>query len=398
MTTPLTTLLAVMLDGGLATREPLLTPAANTSLALPPARPRPPCAVRPPPSHLLFAHMPVGGWVMIIVMLVVMLVTVVIYIEEIIFVMKAFRITTRRKKTIWVLAFFPVFSVCSFIGLCVPRAGTFVNISSNLYFSTCLYQLLRLFVSYMGGTRNIWKIVGAGRRMRLNTLPICCCCPCCPTPAFNGVNLVKLYVMVMQMTIIRPIMMFLAAVLWHDELFIPGQFSPRRSFLWIGLINATSTVVAVWGLCMFAAALEPELGKTFAVRGKIASIQGTLILTVLINSIISMMVASGRVSCNPLISSRVKGEQLYFTIIICLMFLCSLLGRKFFRRVSDGNIYAAGLSAVVDTKSGAELLAIPGPPNGQQLVPPTPATELKVDVTRQSMIDFLSSDANDSVV
>ena len=34
--------------------------------------------------------------------------TVAIYIEEIVFVLKNFRKGTRKQKTIWILAFFPV--------------------------------------------------------------------------------------------------------------------------------------------------------------------------------------------------------------------------------------------------------------------------------------------------
>lgn len=36
----------------------------------------------------------------------------------------------------------------------------------------------------------------------------------------------KFYNLVMQVTIVRPLLMFIAAVLWTDNMYIPGYVSP----------------------------------------------------------------------------------------------------------------------------------------------------------------------------
>ena len=52
--------------------------------------------------------LPKSGYVFLGILSLITLVTVLIYFEEIHFLMHNFSITLRRKKTIWVLAFYPV--------------------------------------------------------------------------------------------------------------------------------------------------------------------------------------------------------------------------------------------------------------------------------------------------
>jgi len=65
---------------------------------------------------------------------------------------------------------------------------------------------------------------------------------------------------------------------------------------------------------MLSKALAPELDKDFSVRGKILSIQGTLIMTVIPNLIISGLVSSGKISCNPLLPAKVVGEGIKYIL------------------------------------------------------------------------------------
>ena len=52
--------------------------------------------------------MPTVSAVLVVLMLLLTLAALAIYVEEIVFITKTFRIALRRKKTIWVLAFYPV--------------------------------------------------------------------------------------------------------------------------------------------------------------------------------------------------------------------------------------------------------------------------------------------------
>ena len=54
------------------------------------------------------AEMPPQGFIVLAVYLVFMFLTLAIYFEEVHFIIKNFKMKTRKRATIWILAFFPV--------------------------------------------------------------------------------------------------------------------------------------------------------------------------------------------------------------------------------------------------------------------------------------------------
>jgi SNF family Na+-dependent transporter len=56
--------------------------------------------------------LPAGGWVLLAFLLAFTLATIAIYVEEVSYIMKTFKIPKRKKTTIWILAFFPVNLPC----------------------------------------------------------------------------------------------------------------------------------------------------------------------------------------------------------------------------------------------------------------------------------------------
>ena len=51
------------------------------------------------------------------------------------------------------------------------------------YFGLAIYCLMCLLADYLGRDHLIH--VGDVTEVRLNTFPLCCCCPCLPKPKFN---------------------------------------------------------------------------------------------------------------------------------------------------------------------------------------------------------------------
>ena len=87
--------------------------------------------------------------------------------------------------------------------------------------------------------------------------------------------------------------------------------SPYNGYIYITIINLLSTLPAMWGLYLIVEALKDDLDK-FSMRGKIVSIQLTLIVTSIPNLIISSLVSSGYITCTPLFMSKSRGESKLF--------------------------------------------------------------------------------------
>ena len=56
--------------------------------------------------------------------------------------------------------------------------------SSCRYFSTCLYQFVKLMVNYIGGEPRMYRVL-SGTELHLRGPPCCCCCVCLPTVSFS---------------------------------------------------------------------------------------------------------------------------------------------------------------------------------------------------------------------
>lgn len=82
----------------------------------------------------------------------------------------------------------------------------------------------------------------------------------------------------------------------------------NNSFLYIAIINLISTLSAMYGLMLLRGILHPELEKQFAITGKIACLQLTLICSALPNLFIGVLVALNIIKCGPLFPSKARGE------------------------------------------------------------------------------------------
>jgi len=291
------------------------------------------------------ASLTTSGIVLLVFLIIFSLLTVLIYIEEIIFIMKTFKIGYRKKKTIWVLSCFPMWSVLGLIAVCVPKSGPLIDMISSMYFGTCLYNFGKLMINYMGGAKGLWKVIGLERRIQTNTLPVCCCCLCLPKMHFSPVRYFIINILVMQTVIVRPLLWFIAAVLWTNNAYFAGLVSPRHSYIYIILTNVISTSTAVYALMLFRNAFRPELEKKFFIMGKFASVQLTLVLGSIPLFILAILIGNGVITCSPIMTTKGKADEIYHIMLVLLMLPLSLLARKSYRRVEDGSMYAERLDS-----------------------------------------------------
>ncbi|ELU01090.1 hypothetical protein CAPTEDRAFT_187913 [Capitella teleta] len=316
------------------------------------------CAKDAPTMQHLLKNMPVGGYGILLLYMTCMVITIAIYGEEVHFVMKKFKRPARRRATIWILAYFPVFSVTGFLGAIMPRSATLVDMVSTGFFGTCLYQFVGLMTNYMGGPKRMWDIVGTERQIQTNTPPCCCCCPCLPKATFRRKTYFKWCMLVMQVAIIRPILMFFAAVLWTNGSYMPGILSMYNGYTYIVVLNLLTTLPAMYGLYLLRNALGPDLEEKFSLMGKIASLQLTMLATAVPNLIISFCVTFGAITCTPVFPSKSAGETIYHGVLVVLMLPFALIGRKFFRRESDGFELADHPDEALEESQVQEVLTV----------------------------------------
>lgn len=303
----------------------------------------------------------IGGWPagLLAVLTFCLVASLAVYAEEIVFLVRNFERGPRLNRTIWILAFFPGFVVTSFVAVLVPRSGTLCDLVSNAFFVTCLYQFLGLIEDYLGGEREMWTVIGESRQMTLSTPPCCCCCPCLPKPILNRHSYLRLSLLVGQVTIVRTILAFIAAVLWVNGSYIPGNLLPNGAFLYIATMNLISTLLSMWGLMILKATTRADLEARFALNGKFGCVQLSLITIALINIIIGILVTTRVIQCTTFFPSKSRSEEITHCILVMVMFLYGLLARHFFRRQADSRGFSSEedgktFATIVDDKANTE--------------------------------------------
>jgi hypothetical protein len=106
---------------------------------------------QPTSARITVADQPAGGWVLLAFLLATTLATIGIYIEEVSFIMKTFKIPKRKKNTIWILAFFPVNFLITFdrpISVCQKH-----NLRKIIrpFFNDSKFNFLRLYKYILSG-------------------------------------------------------------------------------------------------------------------------------------------------------------------------------------------------------------------------------------------------------
>merc|ERR1711976_1045818 len=85
-----------------------------------------------------------------------------------------------------------------------------------------------------------------------------CCCLCCLKPVpVTKCRVITVYTLVLQCSIFRPLLMFIAAVAWADGVYNPTDMSPSAPALWISILSAISAVMGIYGLFVAKDMINP---------------------------------------------------------------------------------------------------------------------------------------------
>ncbi|KAK2155505.1 hypothetical protein LSH36_238g03102 [Paralvinella palmiformis] len=258
---------------------------------------------------------------------------IAIFIEEVVFIVKHFRSNYRRRKTVYVLLLAPVYSLCSIIGVMVPRTGPLIDLIPSSFYGMAFYSIMCLLGDYLGTERLIKGFNGV-QQFTLATPPCCCCCSCLPKPAFTRKNYLLLLMMVYQIALIRPIISFVAAVLWFDGRYVPGLIIADNAFPYLATLNTVSTLLSAWGLLIVYKTFQTTLSNFF-VGVKFLYLQLAILGTVIGKVIIACLVTGDVIPCNTFIPSRARALRLDNSFVVVWMVLVSMCGRVAFRRYGD---------------------------------------------------------------
>lgn len=259
--------------------------------------------------------------------------TVVIFVEEVVFIVKHFRSNYRKRKTIYVLLLAPVYSLCSIIGVMIPRTGPLMDLIPSSYYSMVFYSMMCLLGDYLG-TERLIKGFSGREHFTLATGPCCCCCSCLPKPPVIRKNYLVLLIMVYQVALIRPIVSFIAAVLWYDGRYVPGLIVSNNAYPYLITINSVSTLTTAWGLLIVYKTFKSYL-RSFVVGVKFSYLQLAVLGTIIGNIIIACLVTGDIIPCNNYIPSQARAHRLDHSFVVVWMILVSLCGRVAFRRYGD---------------------------------------------------------------
>nr|XP_055024584.1 organic solute transporter subunit alpha [Misgurnus anguillicaudatus] len=253
-----------------------------------------------------------------------------LFMEEIGFFLRHVPSPQRRRLSLWILGIYPVFGMTSIVSLYVPRSSSLCSFIASLYHSITLLKFMGLIQDFFGGKAKMLEAL-AGEQVSPNPFPCCCCC-CLPLFNINKNSVRWMMAAVLQLSVVRTLLFFLALVLWTDEQYDYGDVNSANPNLYINAIIAVSTFLSFYGYLLFYKATKKAL-PGYGIRAKFICIIIILVLCGLQSGILETMGALRVIPCTPPFSDIFRSQLIYHYAIIVEMFCISLFAHQTFRKV-----------------------------------------------------------------
>ncbi|XP_033635755.1 organic solute transporter subunit alpha-like [Asterias rubens] len=345
------------------------------------------CTTNPTAAEMFqyFEYNP-GGLACVILATVITVIQTIVMIDGIVWITKNIPHSERASSMIWIYSLWPVMCIVSLFGIYLPKAALLSITAANLFLFPTIYNYLNLMVDYFGGED---AMIGKMKYfpVKYNRPPCGCCCSCCPEKCYSRVlkkkQYIRLEMLVMQIAVIRPAMLFLTQMFIIDGSFsTKAIFDPGLPGLWITIVTVVSTMTAMQVLGTIHHATKPRL-ENYSTVPKFLVVQFGLLITNLQPSIITFAIVA--VPCaNPFpYKARVEVWNCFLTIIwslvfqpICFKFLRTLRGNILYippklqaKRRSGGSAAAKSSAYDNDKQSQALTGLITKPSESQNMSP-----------------------------
>ncbi|XP_071152439.1 organic solute transporter subunit alpha-like isoform X1 [Mytilus edulis] len=275
---------------------------------------------------------------------------IVIYLEAVYFVFRFHSNTRQKIRIMFLLALCPIIAWTSLLAILVPTATLLSEFTASIYVGVCIVVFLNMLLEYLGGTTQLLTDM-SDQTLTFGTPPCCCCCMCCKCCRFpfNKKTLRVASVFTIQIAIVRPIVLFVAAVLWTDGKYASGDEGEQSSITFpIQVFSGVSTILGVWGLQIVYRATRDRL-TMFRVNLKFASFQLTFAIVNLQNFILAILGKNGIPACEGSRGPLMRGSRLNHYLLVIEMFLLCILSRFAYRRQEAKNIQEYSMDGVTSS-------------------------------------------------
>uniref|UniRef100_A0A8C6UCG0 Solute carrier family 51 alpha subunit n=1 Tax=Neogobius melanostomus TaxID=47308 RepID=A0A8C6UCG0_9GOBI len=292
----------------------------------------PRCTQEPPYAIDIILKLDIFGIILYAVLTFMAAVSMLIYLEECLYIYR--KVPTNKKSVIiWVNGAAPVIGTMSCLGMWIPRATMFTDMTSACYFAVVVFKFLILMLEEVGGDEAFLKRAGKNT-LRISTGPCCCCCPCLPHVAITRRSLFLLKLGSFQFAILKIVFTILSIVLWTDGTFDLSDLTIYGAAIWINPFVGILTIIALWPVAIMFMHLRTTL-RTLKIIPKYAMYQLVLVLSQLQTAIINILALNGTIACAPPFSAPARGYMLSQQLLILEMFIITLVTRLLYRRQYD---------------------------------------------------------------
>ncbi|KAG7278163.1 hypothetical protein CRUP_002123, partial [Coryphaenoides rupestris] len=332
----------------------------------------PACLQEPPLALDVVKDLDVFGVCLYAMMTFMASVSLLLYLEQCVYIYR--KLPYPKKTTImWINGAAPTIATMSCFGMWIPRAVIFTDMVSNCYFAAVVYKMLVLLIEEFGGTEAFLQRF-SGQTFRINTGPCCCCCVCLPRVPLTRRMIFWMKLGALQYAILKTALSILSIILWTNGNFDPSDLVLVLSQLQTSIINILSLDGTIpcsppfllpgprsksqMMICeMFIITLvtrffyrrtydplppatagdeqEENLQNHHTCLKDTKPGQLVLVLSQLQTSIINILSLDGTIPCSPPFSSQARGAMLSQQMMICEMFIITLVTRFFYRRTYD---------------------------------------------------------------
>ncbi|XP_054478536.1 organic solute transporter subunit alpha [Anoplopoma fimbria] len=292
----------------------------------------PSCMQEPPLAIDIILKLDIFGIILYSVLTFMAAASMLIFLEECVYIYK--KVPNNKKSVIiWVNGAAPVIGTMSCLGMWIPRATMFTDMTSACYFAVVVFKFLILMVEEVGGDEAFLKR-GDRHKLKISTGPCCCCCLCLPHVAITRRSLFLLKLGSFQFALLKIVFTILSIVLWRNESFNLTDLSIKGASIWIGPFVGILTIIALWPVAIMFMHLRVTL-RTLKIIPKYAMYQLVLILSQLQTAIINILAMKGTIACAPPFSAVARGYMMSQQLLILEMFIITLITRLLYRRQYD---------------------------------------------------------------
>ncbi|XP_077991742.1 organic solute transporter subunit alpha-like [Glandiceps talaboti] len=263
------------------------------------------------------------------------IIVIAMFIEAVWWLIHNIPYTQRRVRMIWNLGVYPVFCGIMFMAIMIPRSSVLASLTAGVYLSMAIYQFLLLIFDYSDG-RNAMIEKMRHVKLKLASSPLACCCVCLPNIRLTRRRALWIRMGVMQVCILRPVVLYIAAVMWTNGNYTPGKIAADEAFLYLNSLSILSTFVAMYALGMLNNCAKQIL-EGYSLQPKFACIQIALLVANIQPMIFGILGSTDILLCTPPFSGQTKASWVSDYLVICEMFVLFLVAHHFYRR-EKGNI------------------------------------------------------------